>query len=111
METSLSEKTEDNINLELSYNNNYILNINREKEDLIKFMITNKSSNDKERYVKELSLKDLKNNNNYFHQFDNLNNIEKEIEKCIKNKDIAIEDVSNKEIILKLKLIISLKFF
>ena len=70
-----------------------------------KFVITNKSSNDKERYVKELSLKDLKNNNNYFHQFDNLNNIEKEIEKCIKNKDIAIEDVSNKEIILKLKLL------
>ena len=104
MESSLSEKTEDNINIELSYSNKYYaLNINREKEDIIKFMVINKSSNDKERYIKELNLEDLKKNNNYFQQFDNLNFIEKEIENSIKNKDIAIEDVSNKEIILKLK--------
>ena len=104
MEASLSEITEYNINLELSYINNYLLNINREKEDIIKFMITNKNSNNKERYIKELRLEDLK-NNNYFHQFDNLNNIEKEIQNSIKNKDIAIEDESNKEIVLKLKLL------
>ena len=61
MESSLSEKTDDNINIELSYSNKYYaLNINREKEDIIKFMIINKSSNDKERYIKELNLEELK---------------------------------------------------
>ena len=108
IETEIPEYIEKNIiNIELSFNKiTYILNINRINEDKIKFILNRIDIKEVlYNYQNTYSLENLKSMNKYFKMFDTLNELENDLISIIKENNIEINNVSDNQILLQLKIL------
>ena len=91
-------------NTEILYNEiSYTFSINKFNEDKLKFIILNKKSKDTKKYYNIFSLDDFKKMNKYFKMFDDLNELENDLINTIKENNIEITNIIEKEILINLK--------
>ena len=91
-------------NKEILYNEiSYTFSINKFNEDKLKFIILNKKSKDTKKYYNIFSLDDFKKMNKYFKMFDDLNELENDLINTIKENNIEIKNIIEKEILINIK--------
>ena len=93
-------------NTEILYNEiSYTFSINKFNEDKLKFIILNKNSKDTKKYYNIFSLDDFKKMNKYFKMFDDLNELENDLINTIKENNIEITNIIEKEILINIKVL------
>ena len=91
-------------NTEILYNEiSYTFSINKFNEDKLKFIILNKKSKETKKYYNIFSLDDFKKMNKYFKMFDDLNELENDLINTIKENNIEITNIIEKEILINIK--------
>ena len=93
------------IKTQLEFNNNiYTFYLDKIGDLKLKFILV-KNGRNCLKYENEYDLNDLHQKNKYFKMFDTLKDLQTDLIEIIKEKNICIKNINNKEIILQLKVI------